>query len=300
MIPLRGLGFLSLCLGIAGETGGGEPTRADGIRTAIADPAGGAVLIAAHRGGYATDREDEAPENSVANVAVAVARGFDLYETDIRRTRDGVFVVVHDGTLDRETNGKGPVENLDFPEVEKLRKRYRDGSLSSEKVATLEALLEAGRGKLLFKADLKPGVIEHFDELAALIDRLGMNRDVFLRTSLKDARIIGEAFSRGVPRVEIMFKVDRAAQVSRVAEAFSPRTIQVNFEKGEPLTREKMETIHEATAAGICVETHSYGDPETWEQLIESGVRMLHTALPDRTLEHLRRTGRRADLDARG
>lgn len=298
MIPLRLSCFLILLLGLVGVASGEEKSRADRIRAAIADPESGAVLIAAHRGGYATDRKDEAPENSIANVDIAVARGFDLYETDIRRTRDGVFVVVHDDTLDRETTGTGPVENLDFAEVENLQKRYRDGSLSTEKVATLEALLKAGKGKLLFKADLKPGVIEHFDDLAALIDRLGMNRDVFLRTSLKDAKTIKEAFSRGVPRVEIMFKVDRAEQVAKVVSDFSPQTIQVNFEKGEALTREKMVTIHKATSAGICVETHSYSDPETWETLIESGVRMLHTALPDKTLEHLQKTGRRSGLDA--
>lgn len=122
------------------------------VRLAAADP----VLVAAHRGGYANDRADRAPENSVANVAVAIRKGFDLYETDIQRTKDGVFVVVHDETLERETTGQGRAADLTLLDLKALTKRYRDGSLSEEKVATLEELLLAGKGRIGFKADLNP------------------------------------------------------------------------------------------------------------------------------------------------
>ncbi len=271
--------------------GAGEATRAEKIRDSLRDPGDRTVLVAAHRGGYADDRADRAPENSVANVAVAVARGFDVYETDIRRTRDGVFVIVHDDTIDRETDGTGPVEALDFSEVARLRKRYRDGSISDEGVATLETLLEAGRGRILFKADLKPGVIEHFEEMAILIDRLGMADDVFLRTSLRDADPIAEAFARGVPRVEVMFKVDRAEQVTSVAKRFSPATIQVNVARDETDLDGKRKAIETGARLGLCVETHSYGEPDFWETLAEAGVRMFHSAVPDRTLDYLRSAG---------
>jgi glycerophosphoryl diester phosphodiesterase len=85
-----------------------------------AEVAGRQVLIAAHRGGYASDKADAAPGNSVANVAVAVAKGFDLYESDIQRTRYGVFVIVHDETLDRETTGQGQVSDLTLLELPAL------------------------------------------------------------------------------------------------------------------------------------------------------------------------------------
>jgi len=249
------------------------------------------VLIAAHRGGYAQDKADQAPENSVANVEVAIAKGFDVYETDIRRTSDGVFVIVHDYTLDRETNGSGPVEELTAAEVDQLRKRYRDGSLSDQKVATLKELLLAGKGRILFKPDLKPGLVEHFDALARLIHDLEMEDQVFLRTTLKDSAAIEQCFASGTPKVEVMFKVDRPEQVRMVAERFSPRTIQINHEKDEELTAQKQKAIQTARELGMLVETHSYSDPAEWTALAEAGVRMFHTAMPDPTLAGLQQSG---------
>ncbi|MCB1062831.1 MAG: glycerophosphodiester phosphodiesterase family protein [Verrucomicrobiae bacterium] len=287
-MTLSRLGLVVLFIGFLPAVARSESTRARDLLGALADPDDRTALIAAHRGGYADDREDQAPENSVANIAVAIARGFDCYETDIRRTADGVFVVVHDDTLDRETDGSGPVEALTYAQVKKLRKRYRDASLSPEPVAILEALLTAGRQRLLFKPDLKPGVIDHFDELAKLIDRLGMNDQVFLRTSWKDAEVIAAHFEKGTPKVEVMFKVKTVAQVKAAAAQFSPRTIQVDVEKGETLSNEKREAIRVARELGMVVETHAYNDPDQWADLLRAGVRMFHTASPDATLAWLK------------
>lgn len=258
---------------------------------ARADVPGRQVLIAAHRGGYGSDKADAAPENSVANVAVAVAKGFDLYETDIQRTRDGVFVIVHDETLDRETTGQGQVSDLTLSDLKTLQKRYRDGSVSEEKVATLEELLLAGKGRIRFKADLKPGLVEHFDALARLIHRLGMVDGIFIRFSRKEAAEIEHHFAAGTPKVEIMVKVDTVKQVRDVAKRFSPKTIQINVEKDVPLSSAQREAIAAAVEAGMIVEAHSYSDPAQWEELIEAGVGMFHTTLPAETLKWLRVRG---------
>ncbi|MAS95366.1 MAG: hypothetical protein CMO55_19375 [Verrucomicrobiales bacterium] len=269
-------------------------TEAGQALAAAKDTTTPTVLIAAHRGGYANDKADDAPENSVANVEVAISKGYDVYETDIRRTADGAFVVVHDDTLDRETNGSGPVENLTINEVKSLKKRYRDGTISEHKVALFKDLLTAGKGRLLFKADLKPGVINHFDDLASLVTELDMQDHIFFRTSTKDADAIAKALAAGAPKVEVMYKVDRSEQVQKIADLFSPTTIQVNIAKGESLSEEKKEAIRKAVDLGILVESHSYGDPEQWQQLAEAGVRMFHTANPDETLKYLRENGWRA------
>jgi len=287
-IPVILFGLVALSVDAAGE-----PSRAQGIIDAMSESQSEAVLIAAHRGGYANDRADGAPENSVANVAVAVRKGYDIYETDIQRTADGVFVVVHDATLERETNGTGAVSTLTLAEVKRLKKRYRDGSLADEEVATLEELLVAGRDTILFKPDLKPGIVDHFDSLARLIDRLGMNDRVFLRTSMKDADKIAACFASGTPKVEVMFKVGGLAGVREVAKRFSPRSIQINFKKDEMLDDEKRAAIGAAVELGVVVETHSYGDEAQWADLIDAGVRMFHTANPDATLSYLTKRGRR-------
>ncbi len=266
-----------------------RPTRAQQLLEAIDDAENPRVLIAAHRGGYSHDVQHAAPENSVANVAVAIEMGYEVFETDIRRTADGVFVIVHDATLERETDGTGAVEEMTFEQVKTLKKRYRDGSLSDEKVATLTELLDAGLNQILFKADLKPGVIDHFDELARLIDEHPAGNQVFLRTVFKDADVIEQSFAQGTPRVEIMFKARKEKHVKKIHKRFSPKTIQIDFSKKElkePIAQAKLDAIQMALELGMLVETHiSEKHPEQTSTLLDAGVRMLHTNKPDETRE---------------
>ena len=95
-----------------------------------AAPPGG-LWIVAHRGArYA------APENTIAAYDAAAAVGADYIELDVRRTRDGQLVIMHDSTVDRTTNGHGSVAELTFEEIRKL------GAGQGQVVPTLaEALL---------------------------------------------------------------------------------------------------------------------------------------------------------------
>ncbi len=255
-----------------------------------------AVLVAAHRGGYADDKRDQAPENSLANLQLAIQKGYDVYETDIQRTADGVFVIVHDPSLDRETDGSGKASDLTLAELKKLKKRYRDRSISNQQVATLEELLVAGKGKILFKPDLKPGIIEHFAELAKLIGRLEMSDQVFLRTQYANTKVVKKCFEDGCPKVEVMFRAKTTEQVRTIVDWFHPKTIQIDLAKNESLSAKKTAAIQAAVNAGVLVETHSYSDPKQWQRLAEAGVRMFHTAQPDATLKYLKSNGWRQGL----
>jgi glycerophosphoryl diester phosphodiesterase len=257
------------------------PSRTQRLLASIKDPDYRGVLIAAHRGGYANDVADDAPENSVANVAVAVSRGYEVFETDIQRTSDGVFVMVHDPTLERETNGTGTVESKTLKELQQLRKRFRNGTLSNHKVATLTELLDAGNGQILFKPDLKQGIIDHFDQLARLISKHPAAKQIFLRTVMGNADAIAKCFASGTPRVEVMFKVKKASQVRKIHKLFSPVTIQIDIREGESLSESRLEAIRAARELGILVETHAYDSPEQTATLLDAGVRMLHTRKPD-------------------
>ena len=62
-------------------------------------------LILAHRGGA-----HEFEENTMEGFEACYERGIRGFETDIRMTKDGVLVVLHDDSLDRTHNANGPVE----------------------------------------------------------------------------------------------------------------------------------------------------------------------------------------------
>jgi glycerophosphoryl diester phosphodiesterase len=271
-----------------------KTARFEQIKAAFEDPDSKTVLVAAHRGGRMNDKADNATENSVANVAVAVRKGYEVYETDIRLTKDGTFVIVHDATLDRETDGTGPVEEMMMESVRKLKKRFRDGSMSDQPVATLEELLTAGKDKVFFKADLKPGVVEHFDRLARLITKMEVQDQVILRTEYKHLWKLQKCFGDGTPKVHVMFKVNDVAQVEKVDSIIAPKTIQINFNKDEVLSNEKKSAIARAIELGMLVESHVYGDDKQSESLVVAGVRMFHTSDPDDTMRFLKRFSARA------
>jgi glycerophosphoryl diester phosphodiesterase len=61
-----------------------------------------------------------APENTLAGFCMAAALNVEWVEFDVRLTSDGRCILLHDDTLDRTTNGRGPVARLTFDEVRRL------------------------------------------------------------------------------------------------------------------------------------------------------------------------------------
>jgi glycerophosphoryl diester phosphodiesterase len=102
----------------------------------------------AHRGGAA-----HAPENSWTAFEHAVKLGYAYLETDARATSDGKLVAFHDRTLDRVTDGSGPINARSYREVSALR------IAGSEPIPLIEDLLGAWPD-VRFNIDLKdePGI----------------------------------------------------------------------------------------------------------------------------------------------
>ena len=92
--------------------------------------------MAAHRGGAALW-----PENSLLAFRNAIALGVALLELDVHLTADGDVVVIHDRTLERTTEGAGPVGDRTMAELARLRLRDRGGRATDEQVPALDDVL---------------------------------------------------------------------------------------------------------------------------------------------------------------
>jgi glycerophosphoryl diester phosphodiesterase len=73
------------------------------------------VQVVAHRGS-----SDDAPEHTLSAYKRAIADGADAVECDVRLTRDGHLVCVHDRTINRTSNGRGVLSTLELAELEGL------------------------------------------------------------------------------------------------------------------------------------------------------------------------------------
>ena len=73
------------------------------------------MWVIAHRGASGA-----APENTMAAFRKAVELGAGFIETDLQLSRDARLVALHDDTLERTTNGRGPVSSRSLEELRKL------------------------------------------------------------------------------------------------------------------------------------------------------------------------------------
>ncbi len=77
-----------------------------------------------------------------------------MIEIDIRITFDKEFVIMHDKSVNRTTNGTGNVSALSLLQIKSLSLKDNAGNVTEHKVPTLKEALESGRGKIYYNIDL--------------------------------------------------------------------------------------------------------------------------------------------------
>lgn len=101
------------------------------------------LLVVAHRGVVT----DEIPENSLASLEETIRRGYTHIETDLRMTKDGVIVILHDGSLKRTAGVSKRISDVTVEELHEL--------VSSELVPTLEMFCKAAANRIELMPDIK-------------------------------------------------------------------------------------------------------------------------------------------------
>ena len=146
------------------------------------------IWVAAHRGSSATH-----PENTMEAFAAAVAAGVDQLETDVRITKDGELVLIHDATLDRTTNGSGDVKDYTLTELKALDAGvYKGEAFAGCRIPTLIEFMDyvAQFDRLTLDIELKeyPEVVGEeiafsvCDRVMEIIDRYGYTDRVVINT----------------------------------------------------------------------------------------------------------------------
>ncbi|HEY8548380.1 MAG TPA: glycerophosphodiester phosphodiesterase family protein [Vicinamibacterales bacterium] len=198
---------------------------------AAADP----VHLIAHRGGVV---DDQHPENSLASLEAAIARGYWMIEVDIRRTKDGRAILQHDPTFQRYYGDPRPVAELTWAEVSRLR--AEPGGRSP---LAFEELCERCAGRIRLMLDIKvndqpPGFHEG---LAATLARHGLletayvlssgGADAFWRTRCRTMRgtdAIRTALAAGDP-------VARTGALFEIAGRLTEPAVRLAQEHGIPV-----------------------------------------------------------------
>ena len=109
--------------------------------------------VIAHRGAAA-----RAPENTLAAIRLAAAEGARWVEVDVKLSRDGHCILMHDELLARTTDGRGEVAHYDLDELQALDAgSWFAERFAGERIPTLEAVLELCLSlKLDINLEIKP------------------------------------------------------------------------------------------------------------------------------------------------
>lgn len=128
-----------------------------------------------HRGFSAT-----APENTMAAYSVSKYKGFTKVECDINFTKDGYGVLLHDGSIDRTSDGTGNIGGINFNTVRGYDfGTWKSATYANEQMPTVEEfLLQCKNLQLHPYLELKYGTKAQIQRLAMLVRRLGMEDNV--------------------------------------------------------------------------------------------------------------------------
>lgn len=134
--PLLAALFVLALIAAIGSNPFAAPASALQLHGALSRSEGFGII--SHRGAAAL-----APENTLAAMRIAFEQGVDFVEADLHLTADGVAVLMHDDTLERTTNGAGPVAGHTLDEIRGLDAGSWFGSAyAGEPVPTLEEFLD--------------------------------------------------------------------------------------------------------------------------------------------------------------
>ncbi|HEX8748606.1 MAG TPA: glycerophosphodiester phosphodiesterase [Pyrinomonadaceae bacterium] len=250
-------------------------------------------LVMAHRGGAGLW-----PENTMHAFERAVPMKVDVLEMDMRATADDQLVIIHDSTVDRTTNGSGPVSAMTLEELKRLDAGYRwspDGGRSFPmrgrglSVPTLSEIFNAFAGVRL-NIDIKqesPSIVQPFcrmireHEAEANLTVASFNQGVLDRFR---AECAGVATSGSVLDIRSFLALETeqgAAETYRVI-----RALQVpEYVGGRLLVTSGF--IEEAHRRGLEVHAWTINDEAAMKRLIELKIDGIITDFPDRLLRLL-------------
>lgn len=236
-------------------------------------PAKKKIIVIAHRGVH-----DSSPENTLSAIQKAIDLGCDYVEVDVRRTRGGALVLMHDKKVDRTTDGKGEVKKLTLAEIRKFTVGKKD------KVPTFEETLKFCRGKIKVYIDNKAAPPA---EVIAAVERHQMIADVIVYGSVEELR----EFKKLNRKIWIMPSHPGSAEkIAQLCGDLKPETLDGHV---RDWTAEQARAAH-AAGAQIWVDNLGINDNETgFQKSINLGVDAIQTDHPAKLLKFLKREGYR-------
>jgi glycerophosphoryl diester phosphodiesterase len=238
-------------------------------------PNRGSVYVIAHRGAH-----QGIPENTLAAYRKAIELGADFVEIDVRTTKDGKCISIHNRTVDAYTvdGTRGKVSDFTLPEIKSLDIGSRvDPKWSSERVPTLDEILKLCKGKIGIFLDLKDASI---DEVAHQIKAHGMHRQVVWCISPDQVTAVKRSCAECLP----MPDPESEETLPRMLEQTAAKIVAPVWSDFSPTFAAKCHS----TGVIVFVDEQK-SDPSHWQLLLDWGADGIQTDAPEQLINFLRR-----------
>ena len=240
------------------------------------------VQVVAHRGA-----SDQAPENTLKAIERSIADSVDWISVDVRRSRDGHHILLHDADLARTTDGTGPADALTLDELKRLDAGLKFARRTAgTPIPTLAEALALAKGHvkiILDCRDIDPA------RLAREVLDAGMEAQVVASGPVGILHALKT--SPGRDRLALMPRWDPSLGPSAFAD-LAPASIELDADAATP---DLCRAFHDR---GLKVQARTLDSddrPEVWDRLIAAGVDRLRTDRPEeiQVRESLKRAGPR-------
>lgn len=131
------------------------------------------IIVVSHRGDWRN-----APENSLQAMQNCIDMGVDMVEIDIRETKDGHLVLMHDKSIDRTTTGQGLLKEWTLDSLRTLNLIDGLGVKTQHKIPTLREALNMAKGKILVNLDKSYNI---FGKCYKIIEETGTQNQVIIK-----------------------------------------------------------------------------------------------------------------------
>lgn len=256
------------------------------------------IIVVAHRGDWRNS-----PENSLQAIQNCINIGVDMVEIDIRQTKDGHLVLMHDKTINRTTNGKGHVKDFTLDSLKTFQLIDGLGVPTAHKIPTLEEALLLAKDKILVNLDKSYTI---FDECYKIIKKTNTLDQVIIK-GVKTRTQVETGFKKYLDDVYFMPIVRLNSPDARIiVDDYLGNRIPIAFEFTVPQDTFKMiDYFDDIRAQGASVwvnalwEHHNAGhddekaalDPSVYDWFIENNVDIIQTDRPQLLIEYLKKKG---------
>jgi glycerophosphoryl diester phosphodiesterase len=296
MIKFKSL-LLQLSLSMISLSGFSQSSPAQKL-TEVFNPKSNTILVTAHRGDWRNTAE-----NSIQALKNCVALGVDIMELDLKKTKDGHLVIMHDATVDRTTTGKGDVSDMTLAEIKSLYLRSGTGHKTAHRVPTFDEVLAASKNNIIIDVDKG---YDYFPEVIKALRETGTIGEVIVNVSdstplsviEKEQGPIGDDVTL---MVVVSMKRPDAAQIIESYKKHKRSIIQANFEDDSlPILKNLskyrvnyglwINSLWPEQCGGhdddLAVEGNK--KDETWGWLIKQKANMIQTDRPKELLQYLK------------